>query len=51
MIVNANLMVQHLIQAKIGIMIDAKASVKSIVHAKKIIAGILAQVFVRMVSI
>ena len=33
------------------VMVNIKVSTKSIVHAKKIIDGILAHVFVRMVSI
>ena len=50
-IVNANSVVQHVIQIKTGIMINVKASVKSIVRAKNIIVEILAHVFVRIVSI
>ena len=38
-------------QIKNGRMIDVNVSVKSIEHAKKFIVGILAYVFVRMVSI
>ena len=51
MIINANLIVQHVIQVKNGMMIHANASVKIIVFAKKIIIGILAHVFVRTASI
>ena len=50
-IANANLIVQHAIQIKNGIMINVNVSVKRIIHSKKIIAGILAHVFVRMVRI
>ena len=50
---NANSIVQHVMQIKNGIIKPANVSVKSIAHAKKIIVivGILAHVFVRMVSI
>ena len=41
-IINANSIVQHVIQNKNWIMINAKVSLISIVHAKKIIVGILA---------
>ena len=41
--VNANAKVQRAIQIKKGIMKHAKVTVKMIVHAKKIIVGILAQ--------
>ena len=50
-IVNAKLIVQHVIQIKNGIMKHINESVKIIVNAKKIIVGILADVFVAMVSI
>ena len=43
--------VQHVIQTKNGIMINATVCVKSAIRAKKIIAGILAHVFVRTVGI
>ena len=51
MIANANLIVQFTIQIKNGIMKHIIASAKFIVHAKKIIVGILAHVFLRMVII
>ena len=47
MIVNANSIVQHVIQIKNGIMKHVNVNVKIIVHTKKIIA-ILAHVFVKM---
>ena len=50
-IVNAKLIVQHVIQIKNGIMKHINESVKIIVNAKKIIVGILADVFMTMVSI
>ena len=50
-IANANSIVQYVIQTKNGIMSHVNVSVKIIVHAKKIIVGILAHVFVRMRSI
>ena len=50
-IVNANSIVQHVIQIKNGRMKHANISVKIIVNAKKIIVGILAHVFVRIASI
>lgn len=50
-IVNANSIGQHVIQIKNEIIINTNASVKIIVTAKKIIAGILAHVFLRIVSI
>ena len=46
-----NSIVQYVIQTKNGIMINGNGNIKSIVCAKEIIAGILAQVFVRIVSI
>ena len=49
MIVTANSIAPHVIQIKNGITIHVKVSVKSINFAKKIIVGILAQVFVRIV--
>ena len=51
MISNANLIVQHVIQIKNGIAIHANARVKNFDRAEKIIVGMLAHVFVRMVSI
>ena len=45
MIVNANAIVQHVIQIKNGILINVHVTANSIVHAKKIIVGILAHVF------
>ena len=50
MIVNANSIVQQVIQIKNGIMINADASVQTIVRAKQSIVKILAGVFVRIVS-
>ena len=51
MIVNENSVVEHSIHIKNGIMINVNASVKNIVRAKRIIVGIIAHVFVKMVSI
>ena len=51
MIVNANAIVQHVIQIKNGILINVHVTANSIVHAKKFIVGILAHVFVSIVSI
>ena len=51
MIVNANSIVQYVIQIKNGIIKHVNMNVKVIVSAKKIIVGILGQVFVRLVSI
>ena len=50
-IVNANSTVQHVIQIKNKIMKHVNVSVKIIIHAKKIIVGILAHVFVKKASI
>ena len=50
MVVNLNLIVQHIIQIKIGIMKHVNVSVKTIVRANKIIVGIQANVFVKMVK-
>ena len=50
-IVNANPIIQHVIQIKNGIMKHVNVCVKIIVHAKKIIGGILAHVLVRTISI
>ena len=51
MIVNANSIVQHPIQIKNEIIINANASIKSIIHAKKITAGILADAIVRILDL
>ena len=51
MIVNANLILQHVIQIKNGIMKHTNASLKIILRSKKILVGILAHMFVRIVSI
>ena len=51
MIANTNLIVQQLIQIKNGVINHDNLNVKIIVSAKMIIVGILAHVFVRMVSI
>ena len=51
MIANANSIIQHVNQMKNGVMKYLNVSVKIIVHAKEIIAGILAHVFVRMISL
>ena len=50
-IVNANTIVQHVIQIKTGIIKHVNVNVKIIVSTKKIIVGILAHVFVRIVNI
>ena len=50
-IVNANSSVQYVIQIKNKIIKHTNLNVKIIVSAKKIIVGILAHVFMRMVSI
>ena len=50
-IVNGHSIVQHIIQITNGILINVNVSLKSVISAKKIIAGILAHVFVRIVSI
>ena len=47
----ANAIVQLAFQIKNGIMKHVHVSVKVIVHARKIIVGILAHVFLKMVSI
>ena len=49
MIINANSVVELAIQINNGIMINANASVRSIVSVQKIIIGILVHVFVRKV--
>ena len=51
MIVNANSIVQYVIQIKNEIIKHVNVNIKIIVGAKKIIVGILAHVFVRIVSI
>ena len=51
MIANANSIVQLAFQIKNGIMKRVHVSVKVIVHARKIIVGILAHVFLKIVSI
>ena len=50
-IANANSIVEHVIQIKNGIMKYVNVGVKIIVSTKKIIAGILPHVFVRIASI
>ena len=50
-IVNASLVVQHVIQIKNGIMVHVNVSVKIIAREIRIMAEILPDVFVRMVSI
>ena len=49
-IVNANLIVTHVIQIKNGIIKHINVNVKIIISGKKIIAGILAHIFVIIVS-
>ena len=51
MVVNENLVKQHVIQIKNAIMIHVNASGKCTAHAKNIIVGIMAHVFVRIVSV
>ena len=51
MIANANSIVQLAFQIKNGVMKHVHVSVKDIVHARKIIVGILAHVFLKIVSI
>ena len=50
-ILNGNSIVQHIIQITNGILINVNVSLKSVISAKKIMAGILAHVFVTIVSI
>ena len=50
MIVNANSIVQHVIEIKNG-MINLNADVKSIMLTKKITVGSLGHIFVRIVGI
>ena len=51
MIVNANSIVQHVIQIKNRIIKHVYVNVKIIIGEKKIIVGILAHLFVRIASI
>ena len=51
MIVNTNSTGQYVIQIKNGIITHVNVNVKIIVSVKTIIVGILAYVFVRLVSI
>ena len=51
MVLNANSIVQHVIQIENGIIKHVNVNVKIIISAKKIIAGILAHVFVRIGNI
>ena len=51
MTVNANSIVQHVFKMKNGVIINVSASVTSIIRAKRIIVGILAHMFVRIVGI
>ena len=51
MIVNANSIVQHVIQIKTGIIKHVNKNLKIILSAKNIIVGILAYVFVRIENI
>ena len=51
MILNENSIVQHVIQIKNGIMINVNVSVKSIMRVRKIVVGILAHVFARVVGV
>ena len=50
LIVNANSIVKYVTQIKSGIIKHVNVHVKTIVHVKKIIVGILAHKFVRIVS-
>ena len=50
-IVNANSIEQYVIKIKNGIIKHVNVNVKIVVRAKKIIFGIQARVFVRIVSI
>ena len=50
MIANANSIVQHVIQKKNGIIKHVNVNVKVIKSVKKILLGILAHVFVRIVN-
>ena len=51
MIVNANSIVQHVVQIKNEIINHVNMNIKIIVSAKKIIVGILVHVLVTIVSI
>ena len=51
MVLNVNSIVQHVLRIKNGIMRNVNVSVKSTGRAKKVIVGILAHVFLRIVSI
>ena len=51
MILNANSIVQHVIQSKNGVIKHVNGNVKIIISAKKIIVIILVHVFVRIASI
>ena len=50
-ILNANSIVQHVIQSKNGVIKHVNGNVKIIISAKKIIVIILVHVFVRIASI
>ena len=50
-ILNANLIVQYVIQIKIGKIRHVNMRVKIIVYAKKIVAGIITLVFVKILDI
>ena len=49
--VNANSIVQHVIEIKNGIIKHVNVNVKIIISAKKIVVGILAHVFLRTTGI
>ena len=51
MIVNANKIVQYVIQIKDSIIRQVNVNVKAVVSKKRFIVGILAHEFVRLVSI
>ena len=51
MLLNTNSIVQHVIQIKNKVMKHASVNVKIIISAKKVIAGILAHVFLRIAII
>ena len=51
MILNANLIAQHVIQNKNGTIKQGIVNVDVIISAKKVLVRILADVFVRIVSI
>ena len=51
MILNANSVVQHVIQIKNGIIKHVNVNVRIIISAEKVIVGILAQVFVKTANI